>query len=186
MFQILVPAIGIAASLFLVYLLVRAYRPSWFCIVPKETFIARPAATGPPVPAKVNTPMAPVPAPAPPVRADPVQEPRVVASGGPATPNMQAPADTPAAMSPEAKPIDPYDDRNMEAPIRESMRHPELSFGPGVDNTGMNKLATSGVANTKALSAESPFSPEFAQNGGEFMGSVFANDLTKDDRYSMI
>jgi len=89
-------------------------------------------------------------------------------------------------MSPEAKPIDPYDDRNMEAPIRDSMRHPELSFGPGVDNTGMNKLATSGVANTKALSAESPFSPEFAQNGGEFMGSVFANDLTKDDRYSMI
>jgi hypothetical protein len=72
----------------------------------------------------------------------------------------------------------------MEAPIQDSMRHPELSFGPGVENKGMNRLATSGVASTRAASAESPFSPEFAQNGGSFMGDVSANDLSKDDRFA--
>ena len=107
-----------------------------------------------------------------------------MAPGGPSPPNMQAPMDTPAAMSPEAAPIDPYADRNMEAPIQDSMRHPEMSFGPGVDNSGMNRLATSGVGSTKAMSSESPFSPDFAQNGASFMGSVFANDLTKDDRFA--
>ena len=186
MFDILGPAIAIAVVLFMGYLLARAYRPSWFSSTPKEAFVARAPPSGPPIVSEINVPVVPVPAPAPPVRADPPEEPREVAPGGPGAPNMQAPADTPAAMSPEAKPIDPYDDHNMEAPIHDSMRHPELSFGPGVDNTGMNKLATSGVANTKALSSESPFSPDFAQNGGIFMDSVSANDLSKDDRYAMI
>jgi hypothetical protein len=65
------------------------------------------------------------------------------------------------------------------------MRHPELSFGPGVDNTGMNKLATSGVASARVSANESPFSPDFAQNGANFMGTVYANDLMKgDDSYA--
>jgi hypothetical protein len=72
----------------------------------------------------------------------------------------------------------------MEAPIEDSMRHPELSFGPGVENTGMNRLATSGVGSARVASSESPFSPDFAQNGGKFMGDVTANDLTKDDRFA--
>jgi hypothetical protein len=80
--------------------------------------------------------------------------------------------------------MDPYEDSNMEAPIRDSMRHPELSFGPGVDNTGMNRLATSGVASARASAGESPFSPDFAQNGGAYMGAVYANDLTKGDSYA--
>ena len=136
-----------------------------------------------PTPTKINTPVI-IPAPAPPVKVDSPQEERTVSPGGPSPPAASVPVDTPPTMSPEAKPIDPYDDRNMEAPIQDSMRHPELSFGPGVDNTSMNQLAVSGVANTRAMSAESPFSPEFAQNGGQFMGSVFANDLTKDDRFA--
>jgi hypothetical protein len=72
----------------------------------------------------------------------------------------------------------------MEAPIEDSMRHPELSFGPGIENSGMNRLATSGVASARVASSESPFSPDFAQNGGKFMGDVTANDLTKDDRFA--
>jgi hypothetical protein len=72
----------------------------------------------------------------------------------------------------------------MAAPIKDSLRNPERSFGPGVDNTGVNRVASSGVANAKALSSESPFSPDFAQNGGVFMGAVSANDLSPGDTYA--
>ena len=72
----------------------------------------------------------------------------------------------------------------MTAPIQDSMRHPEMSFGPGVDNGDFNRLATSGVSNARAAAAESPFSPEMAQNGGSFMDAVYANDLTKGDHYA--
>lgn len=110
--------------------------------------------------------------------------PREVAPGGPGAPNAAAPANIQASMSPETKPLDPYEDSNMEAPIHDSMRYPELSFGPGVENTGFNKLGLSGVGSAVATAAESPFSPEMAQNGGQLMGTVFANDLSKDDRFA--
>lgn len=183
MFDSLWLALGLAVLLFACYLLTRAYYPSLF-VSKRENFVVRAAAMGPPIPTPINTPITPPPAPAPPPKVDPPEEERVVAPGGPNPPNMQPSVDVPTSISPEAVPIDPYADRNMEAPIQDSMRHPEMSFGPGVDNSGMNKLATSGVANTKAMSSESQFSPEFAQNGGSFMGSVFANDLTKDDRFA--
>jgi hypothetical protein len=92
--------------------------------------------------------------------------------------------DVPATISPEAAPVDPYDDKNMEAPIHDSMRFPELSFGPGVENNRTGIVQASGVGNSKGLTSESPFSPEFAQNGGVFMGNVSANDLTRDDRFA--
>lgn len=196
MFGTISVALAVAASLFIVYLVAKAYYPSWFGASPPpfqvptvvlppttEPFVA-PKASGPPVETGTNSPMPPVPAPAPPLKQDPPEEKRVVSPGGPNPPNARAPEDTVASLSPDVKPIDPYDDSNMEAPIHDSMRHPELSFGPGVENTGMNKLATSGVGSTQAMAAESPFSPEFAQNGGGFMGSVFANDLSKDDRFA--
>ena len=173
MFDILALALGIAVALYLCYLVARAYKPSWFS-TKREAFVAAPT--------RINTPVM-IPAPAPPVAVPPPQEERIVAPGGPSPPAVAAP-DMPPVIPPEAKPIDPYDDRNMEAPIKDSMRQPELSFGPGVENNGMNQLAVSGVGNAKAMSSESPFSPEFAQNGGQFMGSVFANDLTKDDRFA--
>jgi hypothetical protein len=173
MFDILALALGIAVTLYVCYLVVRAYKPSWFS-TKREAFVAPPT--------RINTPPM-IPAPAPPVAVPPPQEERVIAPGGPSPPAAAAP-DMPPVIPPEAKPVDPYDDRNMEAPIKDSMRQPELSFGPGVDNKGMNQMAVSGVGNAKAMSSESPFSPEFAQNGGQFMGSVFANDLTKDDRFA--
>jgi hypothetical protein len=183
MFHILGPALGIAILLFVGYLVVRAYFPNLF-FGKKENFIARAPPTGPPVATVVNTPPTPAPAPATPVKADPPQEPRTVSPGGPNPPNATAAPDASPNISPEAKPIDPYGDKNMEAPIQDSMRNPERSFGPGIANTGMNKLAASGIGNASVTTSESPFSPDFAQNGGSFMGSVFANDLTKDEKYS--
>lgn len=173
-------ALGLAILLFACYLFIRAYYPTLFS-GPKENFVARPPPMGPPIALPVPNP---VPAPAPPVKVELPQEERAVAPGGPNPPNAMPPAGTPPSISPEASPIDPYDDKNMEAPIHDSMRHPELSFGPGVDNSGMNKLATSGTGSARVASSESPFSPDFAQNGGSFMGSVFANDLTKDDKFA--
>jgi hypothetical protein len=201
MFDAIPLALAISIFLFVGYLLLRAYRPEWFGETAqpaaKEVYRASSPAPAPapasaasegfqglPPATKVNTPAPPIPAPAPPVQAEPLQPPRVVSPGGPNPPNAAAPADMPATLSPEAKPLDPYEDANMEAPIRDSMRHPELSFGPGVDNTGMNRLATSGVASARTSAAESPFSPDFAQNGANFMGAVYANDLTKGDSYA--
>ena len=183
MFETLGLALGLAILLFVGYLLVNAYYPSLFA-AKRESFVMKAPPSGPPVVNPINVPVTPPPAPTPPPKADPPMEKRVVSPGGPNAPNAAAPPDTPASLSPEVNPIDPYDDKNMEAPIEDSMRHPELSFGPGVDNSGMNRLATSGVGSAKVTASESQFSPDFAQNGGSFMGSVFANDLSKDDRFA--
>ena len=183
MFHIIGLALGIAVLLFVGYLLLKSYYPSLFA-KKRDAFMVRAPASGPPVATVINTPPTPAPAPAPPVKVDAPEEERTVSPGGANPPNARAPEETAPSISPEAKPIDPYDNTNMEAPIQDSMRQPELSFGPGVDNSGMNKLATSGVGSARVASSESPFSPDFAQNGGSFMGSVFANDLTKDEKFA--
>ena len=179
MFDTVLLAISIAVFLYVAYLILRAYKPSWFYVAPKmEPFVTKPRTL-------INTPPTPIPAPAPPVMQDLPEEPRVVAPGGPNPPNA-APDNLPAKISPDAAPVDPYDNTNMEAPIGDTMRMPELSFGPGVENNGVKIGAASGVANAKGLTSDSPFSPEFAQNGGMFMGGVTANDLTKDDRFAEV
>jgi hypothetical protein len=184
MFDTLVVAISMAACLYIAYRLVKAYRPAWFQAKRvAEPFVQK--AMGPPTPSLVNTPPVPMPAPAPPTAQEPPQEPRVVSPGGPGAPNAAPPPNMPAEISPEAKPVDPYDDNNMEAPIHDSMRHPELSFGPGIDNKRAGNGPASGIANAAGMTSESPFSPEFAQNGGIFMGSVTANDMSHDDTYAV-
>jgi len=183
MFHILGLAVGIAALLFVAYLIIRAYYPR-LLFGKKDNFMVRAPPTGPPVATTINAAPTPAPAPATPVMVNPPQEERTVSPGGPSPPNALSPAETAPSVSPEAKPVDPYDNKNMEAPIHDSMRSPELSFGPGMENSGMNKLATSGIGSASVTTSESPFSPDFAQNGGSFMGSVFANDLTKDEKYS--
>jgi hypothetical protein len=184
MFDSAVLAIAIAVCLYVGYLLVKAYMPSLFQKkAPVENFVSR-TAMGPPMATPINVPSTPIPAPAPSIAQAAPQEERIVAPGGPGAPNATALPDVPATISPEVNPIDPYDDKNMEAPIHDSMRFPELSFGPGVENKGTVKAAASGVANARGVTSESPFSPEFAQNGGIFMGSVSANDLSHDDTYA--
>jgi hypothetical protein len=190
-------ALALAVLLFLGYILMQAYYPTLFrksrpvMVVEgaakeparepvKESFQATP-----PESVRQLPQAPPKPAPAPLQTQDAPEEPRVVAPGGPGAPNAAAPADRPATLSPDVNPLDPYSDSNMEAPIHDSMRHPELSFGPGVDNSGFNKLGLSGVGSAKVSAGESPFSPDFAQNGASFMGEIFANDLSKGDQYAM-
>ena len=122
-----------------------------------------------------------MPAAAPEIQQDVSDEaPRVVSPGGPGAPNAEAPRQG-RVRSPEAAARDPYDNTNTEVPISDTMRHPELSFGPGVDNTATTMNAASGVSSQKG---GSNFSPEFAQNGGSFMGSVLANDLSQGSEFA--
>ena len=198
----LVLAIALAAALFVGYLFLRAYYPGLggfgrqarkrgpYTGYESEVPASRPAeafeAAGAPTPTRVNTPAPAVPAPAPLQTQDAKMPERVVSPGGPSPPNAAASEERGRpAISPEAAPLDPYADSNMEAPVHDSMRHPELSFGPGVDNTGMNKLGLSGVGSAKASMNDSPFSPEFAQNGASFMGDIGANDLTRGSAFAM-
>ena len=174
---------SIAVPLILVILLYvgfRLYRPSWFQS-PRENFVVK--STGPPSLSPINTPASPTPAPAPVVQAAPKEAPRLITPSGPSAP--AAASSAPATISPEAKPIDPYEDNNMEAPISDSLRHPERSFGPGIEGNSARMAVSSGVASTKTLTSESPFSPDFAQNGGMFMGAVTANDLSNQDSYAV-
>lgn len=124
-------------------------------------------------------------APAP-VTFTPLPEaPRDVAPSGPNPPNAQGP---PISRPPETTVAnDPLADSNSETPIKDNLRHPENSFGPGINNTGTQITAASGVASANTVSGGvNNFSPEFAQNGGEFMDGIIASDAFTNDSYAPI
>jgi hypothetical protein len=119
-----------------------------------------------------------IPAPAPPVDIPVSMEPpRIVAPAGPNSPNATG-GSKKVSFSPEAEPTDPYDDVNGETPLRDSMRRPERSFGPGLENSGTNLSVDAGISSRSVENAVGSFSPEFAQNGGDFMKGIGANDMT--------
>jgi len=170
MFNRVLVALAVAALAYVGFLILKAYKPQWFKIM-KAGFQDKPKMKVP-VPEPEPTPG---PAPAPPVKADPPPPEKVVTPAGPNGPNVKA--EPTVQISPEAQPIDPYESGQMQAPIHDTVSHPELSFGPGVEQTGKREAVSS-------VAPLSSFSPEFAQNGGSFMGSVFANDLQPGDDYA--
>jgi hypothetical protein len=72
--------------------------------------------------------------------------------------------------------------------MKENLRHPERFFGPAPvpDNTTIS--TASGVAGSPGPTTPQSvqnFSPDFAQNGGEFVdGGIFANDAGENPNYS--
>jgi len=125
-----------------------------------------------------------IPAPAPVVALTPPAEvPRVTTPAGPNPPNALSPSKK-VTFSPDATPADPFDEVNGETPMRDSMRHPERSFGPGVENTGVQRSLDSGVSAETVQAGTSVFSPEFAQNGGDFMKGIGAHDSWGSDTYA--
>jgi hypothetical protein len=111
------------------------------------------------------------------------QEPRgPVAPGGPNPPNQEAPPQIPVERLPEERANDTMDQMNSEVPIKDNLRHPELSFGPGVEPNGPRP--GTGASSATVAAPLSTFSPDYAQNGGSFMGSVFANDLQPGDDFA--
>ena len=120
----------------------------------------------------------------PPTFVSPPEPPRNVASSGPNPPNASG---QPERTLPETTAAnDPLAEVNSETPIQDNLRHPENSFGPGVENTGTRLSVSSGVASNSVKGGTSNFSPEFAQNGGEFMAGISANDGFTSDNYASI
>lgn len=110
---------------------------------------------------------------------------RVVSPSGPNPPNVAAPPSE-AVRIPEERPNDPYDQAESQVPIKDTMRNPERSFGPNVDNSGVQRSIASGTASNAISTSMSSFSPDFAQNGGDFMEGIKANDFSAGDEYASI
>jgi len=111
---------------------------------------------------------------------------RNVVSSGPSGPSQMAPQDEERMMSPEVA-MDPYAPNEESASIPERLRHPERMFKPAPDNTTHGIAEASGIASASASQAGNAlqaFTPEFAQNGGEFMQGIMANDSSDPGMYS--
>ena len=113
----------------------------------------------------------------------------VVSPAGPNPPNATTPpSQVSRQMLPEERPNDEMASMNSEVPIKDNLRHPERMFNAGPEHSGTKQAVESGIAGeTKgAPSPSGKFSPDFAQNGGEFMSGIFANDMTVGDNYAEI
>lgn len=131
-----------------------------------------------------------VPAPAP-VITQPIPEPpRTVAPGGPNSPNAAPSLDMPDVRLPGPTDSDPYQEDYGSSDIKDNLRQPERLFGPAPPNNVTSIAVASGVAspvNQVVSEALQTFSPEFAQNGGEFIeGGIFANDTYENPNFSAI
>ena len=103
-------------------------------------------------------------------------------------PPAPAPAPPPQQRRlPEPQESDPYDDVNCDSDIKDNLRRPERLFGPTTAPDDTDTAVSSGVASSVTNTGFSTFSPEFAQNGGEFIpGGIFANDAFEDQNFSAI
>jgi len=172
-------AVGITVLLFVGYLFAQYY------IFEKERF---------------TMPYAAVPAAAPPVVQQVSAEPeRVVSPGGPAPSDLgrqgpNAPNQMPPSRAESVERLpgpvdkDPYDETYGSSNMKEDLRHPERFFGPAPTADNVTIARASGVAGLPGSTtpqAIQTFSPDFAQNGGEFVdGGIFANDAGENPNYS--
>lgn len=124
---------------------------------------------------------------APVIEREPVIYPaRNIVSGGPSSPNQMAHPNEVRMASPEVA-NDPYMTNEESASHPERLRHPERMYQPAPQNTTHEIAEASGIASSAAVQASNAmgsFTPEFAQNGGEFMDGIMANDSTEPGQYS--
>jgi hypothetical protein len=114
---------------------------------------------------------------------------RAVIQGGPNTPNQLADPSMPAVIMKEEVPYDPMAETHESSEIPERLRHPERMFSPGLVNEDTETAVAAGTAsyaNQVTQDARQVFGPEFAQNGGNFMDGVMANDTTLKNEYSSV
>lgn len=130
-------------------------------------------------------------APAPMVT-QPIPEPeRTISPGGPNSPNQMPPPthDTNERL-PGPEDSDPLDDSYGSSNLKDNMRYPERLFGPApppVDTSIAVAAGNASVLNSGVNRALQTFSPDFAQNGTEFInGGIFANDVFDNPNYSAI
>lgn len=125
--------------------------------------------------------------PAPIIEAPPrIYPARNIVSGGPSAPNQAANPDEVRVMMPEVA-NDPYAPNEESAAHPERLRHPERMFQPAPSNTSVDIGEAAGIASASANQASNAmqaFAPEMAQNGGEFMQGIFANDSAESGSFS--
>jgi len=121
-------------------------------------------------------------APAPVIERPPrIYPARTIVSAGPSSPSQEAPQEE-VRMTPPESAMDPYAPNEESAAHPERLRHPERMFKPAPMNTGSDIAEASGIASAsanQAANAMQAFAPEMAQNGGEFMQGIFANDAAE-------
>lgn len=168
MFTKVLISLGIAVLLFIIYLVVKVYNPAWFDV---DTFSTKQ-----------------LPAEAPWVQQSaPVEPPREIAPGGPSTPNMKALPEEEEVRPPAVTPSDPFVEENGPSEMKDNLRHPEHMFSPGLQPNNTSAAVMSGVASNEShtsAQALQTFVPEMAQNGGEFMKGIAANDTLGDAEYA--
>jgi len=111
---------------------------------------------------------------------------RNMVPAGPSSPNQMAPPDESRLTMPEVA-SDPYAPNEESASMPERLRHPERMFRPAPSNNTAEIGQASGIASMVVKQAESSlqsFAPEMAQNGGEFMNGIFANDSSEVGSFS--
>jgi hypothetical protein len=111
---------------------------------------------------------------------------RNIVQSGPNSPNQMANPDEVRMSSPEVA-NDPYMPNEESASHPERLRHPERMYQPAPQNTTHEIAEASGIASSaeiQASNAMGSFTPEFAQNGGEFMQGIMANDSAEPGMYS--
>jgi hypothetical protein len=123
--------------------------------------------------------------PAPPEHV-PVQMPvQVVAPAGPSSPTQLS--RKPPTVVQDERPFDPQEQDYESADHPERLRHPERMFGPGIMNDSVEPVpGVASYASQVTEDAHQTFGPEFAQNGGNFMGDVAANDTSLKTGYSSV
>jgi len=126
-------------------------------------------------------------APAPMIQPPPEMYPaRNILPAGSASPVQAPPPDEVRVVPPEVA-NDPYEPNEESASMPERLRHPERMFKPAPSNTSSDISEASGIASesvSQAAQALQRFAPEMAQNGGEFMQGIFANDTTEQTNFS--
>ena len=111
---------------------------------------------------------------------------RNIVSGGPGAPNQMANPEEVRMASPEVA-HDPYQPNEESASHPERLRHPERMYQPAPTNVTHEIAEASGIASSASVQASNAmgsFTPEFAQNGGEFMQGIMANDSAEPGMYS--
>jgi hypothetical protein len=115
----------------------------------------------------------------------PIEYERNIVSSGPNSPDKEI---NHVRIVREEQPNDPYAETTEDAYAPENLRHPDGMFRPAPEMSGYDTVSNSGIASNvlnASNEAAQMFSPEFAQNGGSFMGDVMANDGTLSSKYSM-
>jgi hypothetical protein len=131
-----------------------------------------------------------VPGPAP-LQTIPIPDPpRTVSPSGPNSPSQAPPEDDIPVRLPGPEDMDPYEEAYGSSNLKDNMRYPERLFGPAPKPNKTELAVSAGVASEKqqvVSQALQTFSPDFAQNGGEFIeGGIFANDSGENPNYSAI